>query len=135
MNYSINQVSEITGLSAATLRYYDKEGLLPDLKRKHSRYRVFSEHDLETLKIIRCFKQAGLKIKDMKYYMQLLQHGDRSLPERYEMFVRQERLLKEKLAEIQQSLAVVRRKQEYYKKAMQLSSELLEKNIPKEAQP
>lgn len=135
MNYSIKQVSEMTGLSAATLRYYDKEGLLPGLKRKDSKYRIFSQHDLETLKIIDCFKQAGLRIKDIKYYMELLQMGDSTLKERYAIFVHQEQLLKEKLEEIQKSLAVVRRKQEYYQKAMGLGDERIFQTQQKEERP
>ena len=135
MNYSIKQVSEMTGLSAATLRYYDKEGLLPGLKRKDSKYRIFSQHDLETLKIIDCFKQAGLRIKDIKYYMELLQMGDSTLKERYAIFVHQEQLLKEKLEEIQKSLAVVRHKQEYYQKAMGLGDEQVFQTQQKEERP
>ena len=52
MSYTIKEVSEMTNLSISTLRYYDKMGLLPGLKRKESGYRMFSEGDLEMLKII-----------------------------------------------------------------------------------
>ena len=52
MNYTIKQVSEMTGLSIPTIRYYDKEGLLPDLQRKESGYRGFSDRDLEAIDLI-----------------------------------------------------------------------------------
>ena len=55
MNYSIQDISKKTGLTISTLRYYDKEGLFPNLERKESNYRVFTELELETLKIIACF--------------------------------------------------------------------------------
>ena len=56
MTYTIKQVSELTGLSIPALRYYDKEGLLPDLRRKESGYRIFSDEDLYALELIACFK-------------------------------------------------------------------------------
>ena len=56
MNYTIKKVSQMTGLSIPTIRYYDKEGLLPDLQRKESGYRVFSDRDLEAIDLIECFK-------------------------------------------------------------------------------
>ena len=49
MTYTIKEVSSLTGLSIPTLRYYDKEGLLPDLRRKESGYRIFSDEDLYVL--------------------------------------------------------------------------------------
>ena len=49
MNFTIKKISEMTGLSIPTIRYYDKEGLLPDLQRKESGYRVFSGRDLEAM--------------------------------------------------------------------------------------
>ena len=56
MTYTIKEVSALTGLSIPTLRYYDKEGLLPDLRRKESGYRIFSDEDLYVLELIECFK-------------------------------------------------------------------------------
>lgn len=61
MGYTIKEVSEMTGLSISTLRYYDKMGLLPLLERKQSGYRNFTDGDIEMLKIIDSFKKAGLR--------------------------------------------------------------------------
>ena len=61
MNYTIKKVSEMTGLSIPTIRYYDKEGLLPDLQRKESGYRVFSDRDLEAIDLIKEKEQAEAK--------------------------------------------------------------------------
>lgn len=54
MNYSIQEISKKTGLTISTLRYYDKEGLFPRLERKESNYRIFTELELETLRIYWC---------------------------------------------------------------------------------
>jgi DNA-binding transcriptional MerR regulator len=104
MQYSIKEVSKITGLSASALRYYDKEGLLPALEKKGSGYRVFHELDLETIRVIECFKKSGMEIKDIKQYMDLFLKGDYTLQERYEMLLAQRRILERKRAEIDEAL-------------------------------
>ena len=72
MNYTIKKVSEMTGLSIPTIRYYDKEGLLPDLQRKESGYRIFSDRDLEAIDLIGCFKESGLTIREIRHFMSLI---------------------------------------------------------------
>ena len=58
MTYTIKEASDITGIPATTLRYYDKEGILPFLERKESGHRMFSEQDLSMLRIIECLKDV-----------------------------------------------------------------------------
>ena len=60
MTYTIKEASDITGIPATTLRYYDKEGILPFLERKESGHRMFSEQDLSMLRIIECLKCTGM---------------------------------------------------------------------------
>ena len=64
--YAIGQVSEMFGLPVSTLRYYDKEGLFPEMERV-SGIRKFSERELEALRVIECLKRSGLEIKDIKH--------------------------------------------------------------------
>ena len=82
MNYTIKKVSEMTGLSIPTIRYYDNEGLLPDLQRKESGYRVFSDRDLEAIDLIHCFKESGLTIREIRHFMKLQQKQDLREPQR-----------------------------------------------------
>ena len=56
MSYTIKEVSKMMNLPASTIRYYDKEGLLPFLEKKPSGYRVFKDTDITMLQIIECFK-------------------------------------------------------------------------------
>ena len=65
--YSIGEISKMFDLPISTLRYYDKEGLFPHLKRVNG-VRQFSENEIETLRIIDCLKRSGLEIKDIKEY-------------------------------------------------------------------
>ena len=127
MYYTIKEVSKLSGLSIPTLRYYDKMGLLPGLERKESGYRVFSDGDIEMLKIIDSFKQAGLQIKDMQHYITLALKGESTLQERYEIFLEQEKVLKHKIEVLQNAMEVTQKKLAYYKTAIENGSE---KDLP-----
>ena len=96
MNYNIKQVADKTGLSEATLRYYDKEGLFPDLERKNSGYRAFSERELEQIRYIECFKTAGFEIREIKEYFDLIKRGDETLKERYDIMIKHREILEKK---------------------------------------
>ena len=65
MSYLISEVAEMMGLSPSTLRYYDKEGLLPNVKRVNG-IRVFEDEDFEWLKLLNCLKNTGMPIKKIK---------------------------------------------------------------------
>lgn len=122
MGYTIKRVSELTGLSVPTLRYYDKEGLLPDLQRKESGYRIFSERDLEAIELIECFKQSGLTIKEIKHFMWLVKQGDATLEERLAIFRAHVTWLQEKLAAAQAALDHSQSTLEFYELAVEAGS-------------
>ena len=66
MRYSIGQVAKISGLTAHTLRFYEKEGLLPFVQKTSSGLRVFSDNDIGWLEMIECLKGVGMPLKDIK---------------------------------------------------------------------
>lgn len=66
MTYTVGQMAKMLGLAGSTLRYYDKEGLLPFVERSSGGIRMFREKDYEWLQIIECLKKAGMSIKDIK---------------------------------------------------------------------
>jgi len=66
--YSIGQVAEMFGMPISTLRYYDKQGLFPNMERV-SGIRKFSEAKIEALRVIECLKKAGMEIRDIKQFM------------------------------------------------------------------
>ena len=72
--FTIGQVSEMFDLPVSTLRYYDKEGLFPELNRT-SGIRQFSEKEVEALRVIECLKKTGLQIKDIKQFMSWCMEG------------------------------------------------------------
>lgn len=66
--YSIGQVAEMFGLPISTLRYYDKQGLFPNMERV-SGIRKFGDTEIEALRVIECLKKAGMEIKDIRQFM------------------------------------------------------------------
>ena len=129
MNYTIKQVSEMTGLSIPTIRYYDKEGLLPDLQRKESGYRIFSDRDLEAIDLIECFKESGLTIREIRHFMSLVRQGDVTLDERLAIYQMHIARREEKLAAVQNALEHSRRTLAFYEIAAKTGSEETAKDL------
>ncbi len=129
MNYTIKKVSEMTGLSIPTIRYYDKEGLLPDLQRKESGYRIFSDRDLEAIDLIECFKESGLTIREIRHFMSLVRQGDVTLDERLAIYQMHIARLEEKLAAVQNALEHSRRTLAFYEIAAKTGSEETAKDL------
>ncbi len=134
MLYSIGEVSKITNLTISTLRYYDKEGLLIDLKR-NSNSRIFDEQALNSLKLIECLKRSGLEIKGIRNYMQLAKLGDATLKERYEIILEQEKKINKKIEELNEAYDLIRFKKWYYQEAIKENNEEKVKNMKIEEMP
>ena len=130
MPYTIKDMSELTGLPPSTLRYYDKQGLLPGLRRDQNNVRVFTDEDYHHLRLIECLKRSGLSIKDIKNFMELAGQGDTALTERLEIFTRRREILRGELAELQEVLGVIDYKCWYYETACKNGTEKGLKDIP-----
>lgn len=126
MEYSIKEVSQMTNIPATTLRYYDKEGLLPFLERKESGYRVFHDSDLTMLQLLECLKSTGMSIREMKQFAKWAQEGDASLQKRYDMFLERRKAVEQQMENLSKMLAILNHKCLYYETALQTGSE---KNI------
>ena len=118
MRYSIGQVAKKLGLTAHTLRYYDKEGLLPFVRKGSSGARVFEDEDVDWLIIIECLKGTGMQLKDIKKYMDLCQQGDATVGERLELFKRQKEKLEQQMAVFRQYMEKIDFKIAYYTEAV-----------------
>ena len=88
--YTIGQVSEMFDLPISTLRYYDKQGLFPEMTRV-SGIRKFDDTEIDALSVIECLKRSGLEIKDIKQFMDWCMEGASTYPQRKELFERQRR--------------------------------------------
>lgn len=120
--YTIGQVSEMFGLPISTLRYYDKQGLFPEMERV-SGIRQFSDTELEALRVIECLKRSGLELKDIKQFMDWCMEGPSSYPKRRELFIKQRETVEAEIARMHQVLDMLQFKCWYYEQAIQDGSE------------
>ncbi len=115
--YTIGQVAEMFHLPISTLRYYDKEGLFPNLKRKGN-IRQFSDVELEAIRVIECLKKSGLEIKDIKQFFKWVSEGSSTYANRKKLFERRKKAVEEEINALEKNLAMLKFKCWYYEKAM-----------------
>ncbi|MFR5707318.1 MerR family transcriptional regulator [Faecalitalea cylindroides] len=123
MLYTVGEMARFLNVSASTLRYYDKEGLLPFVERSNSGIRMFSDKDYEWLKIIECLKKSGLSIKEIRSYIDMTKRGDDSLEERLQLFEERKKDVERQMRELQETLDLLKYKCWYYEMAIQDQSE------------
>jgi len=114
----IAEVSEQYGLSADTLRYYERVGLIPPVNRSESGIRDYNELDLRRVDFIKCMRSAGLPVEVLIEYIALVQKGDRTIEARKEILVEQRQLLMARMNEMQKTLDLLDHKIEVYENAV-----------------
>ena len=117
MVYTVGEMAKRLGVPASTLRYYDKEGLLPFVERSSGVIRMFQDSDFEWLQVIGCMKKAGMSIKDIRRYIEMALQGDDTIDLRLEMFRHQREVLQKQMAELQHTMEMVEYKCWYYETA------------------
>ena len=120
--YTIGQVAEMFDLPISTLRYYDKQGLFPNMERV-SGIRKFSEAEIEALRVIECLKKAGMEIKDIRQFMDRCKEGPATYPQRKELFERQKAHMEEEIARMNRTLDMLKFKCWYYEQAIRDGNE------------
>lgn len=115
--YTIGQVAEMFHVPISTLRYYDKEGLFPNLKRKGN-IRQFSDTDIEAVRVIECLKKSGLEIKDIKQFFEWVSQGNSTYANRKELFELRKSAVEEEINALEETLAMLKFKCWYYEKAL-----------------
>ncbi|MFB7876413.1 MerR family transcriptional regulator [Nocardia sp. NPDC056064] len=105
--YSIGEVAERSGLSRDTLRWYEKIGLMGYIGRDHTGNRRFSDRDLEWLALITRLRLTGMPVADMIRYAELVRAGEQTFPQRLAMFQQTRSDVLDKIAELQQTVAVL----------------------------
>ena len=117
MVYTVGEMAKRLGVPASTLRYYDKEGLLPFVERSSGGIRMFQDSDFEWLQVIGCMKKAGMSIRDIRRYIEMALQGDDTIDLRLEMFRHQREVLQRQMAELQHTMEMVEYKCWYYETA------------------
>ncbi|MEE6207763.1 MAG: MerR family transcriptional regulator [Alphaproteobacteria bacterium] len=127
--YSIGEVAKLMGLTTHTLRFYDKEGLLPNVRKNSAGLRRFTEEDINWLLILDCLKSTGLPLKEIRYYIELAQQGSKTLSERREMFIRQKERIKQQMEVLKHNMEKINFKIQYYDEAIKNGEEnIFQKN-------
>ena len=135
MPYTISEAAARMHLSAPTLRYYDKEGLLPFVDRSASGVRVFKESDFEWLRLIECLKATGMPIRDIKQFIDWCLEGDATLPQRRDMFRERRRAVLAQMERLQATLDIIDYKCWYYETAKSVGNTAFVDSIPDEELP
>lgn len=111
--YTIGEVSKIFGLPISTLRYYDKEGLFPNIVRKGN-IRYFGENEMESIRLIECLKKSDLEIKEIKQFFEWIGEGSSTYEQRKELFVVRKEIVENKIKKLGQTLDMLKFKCWYY---------------------
>lgn len=115
--YSIGQVSKMFGIPISTLRYYDKEGLFPNILRV-SGIRKFSEKEIDTIRVIECLKKSGMEIKNIKQFMEWCEQGSKTYPQRRELFLQRKQHMEAEIERMSRVLDMIIYKCWYYEQAI-----------------
>ena len=135
MVYTVGEMAKRMGVPASTLRYYDKEGLLPFVERSSGGIRMFHETDIEWLRMIACMKKAGMSIGDIRRYIELVQRGDDSIEARLAMFLHRREVVMAEMEELRHTLETLEYKCWYYETAraagtMEVPRNMADEDVP-----
>ena len=113
--YSAKEAAEITGLSTATLRYYEREKLIPQITRTDQKYRQYTDTDIEWIKMIQCMRMANIPIRSIKQYVELLIQGGKTLKQRYDMVQGHIKDIENQMTNLQNALNLTQKKLVFYR--------------------
>lgn len=112
--YSMKAVCKETNLPYETLKFYCNEGLVPNVKRNGSNYRIFDDKDIAWIKSLSCLKRCGMSIAEMKQYLELCLQGEKSIQERKTILSQRKKQLLSKLQELNDCIEYIDTKQKFY---------------------
>ena len=111
---TIQEVSEATGLSAHTLRYYERIGLIHPIEREENTRRLYTEDDIGWIDFLLKLRATGMSIKEMQTYAELQRQGDETLPQRVEMLKSLRDNVEARMSELNEHLKLICYKIEIY---------------------
>ncbi len=113
--YTIKEVAEKMDISEHTLRFWAKSGFFPFLTRNDNNVRMFSENDLNWVRIVKCLRSVGTQTKDVKRYIDLCIIGDSTIKERYQIILDTKAKALEQMDELKKQLELLDYKENFYK--------------------
>ena len=113
--YTIKEVADKMDISEHTLRFWAKSGFFPFLTRNDNNVRMFSENDLNWVRIVKCLRSVGTQTKDVKRYIDLCIIGDSTIKERYQIILDTKAKALEQMDELKKQLELLDYKENFYK--------------------
>ncbi|HIU74384.1 MAG TPA: MerR family transcriptional regulator [Candidatus Pelethocola excrementipullorum] len=135
MLYTVGEMAKKMGVTSSTLRYYDKEGLLPFVERSGGGIRMFKDEDFEWLSIIECLKKTGMSIKDIKIFIDWCFEGDSTIEKRLSLIEEQREAVINQIEQMQETLGMLDYKRWYYETAKKAGTCSVPKNMSKNEVP
>ncbi len=129
MIYTVGEAAKILNVAPSTIRYYDKEGLLPFVERSNGGIRMFTDESFQWLYIIDCLKKTGMPIKDIKAFIDMAMLGDETIEQRLELFKKQREAVSIQITEMQKMLDILDYKCWYYETAIAAGSTSVPRNM------
>ncbi len=130
MFYTVGEMAKKIGLAPSTLRYYDKEGLLPFVERSSSAIRMFKDADFEWLQVIECLKKTGMQLCNIKRFVEMAMQGDETIDERLFLIKKQQQAVKEQIDALNETLKTLEFKTWYYETAKAAGTTEIPRNMP-----
>ena len=117
MFYTIGEMAQKLNVAPSTLRYYDKEGLLPFVERSSGGIRMFKDEDMEWLRLLGCLKKAGMPLKEIRSFMELSRQGDATIDQRLDLVEKQRGSVLDQMKQLEDTLLMLDYKRWYYQTA------------------
>ena len=135
MLYTVGEMARKLNVAPSTLRYYDKEGLLPFVERSGGGIRMFKDSDFEWLSIIECLKQTGMPLREIRDFIDWCMEGDTTIGKRKALIEKQRQAVLEQIRSLQDTLAMLDFKKWYYEVAEQAGTCRIHDTLPEDAVP
>lgn len=119
MFYTIGEMAQKLNVAPSTLRYYDKEGLLPFVERSSGGIRMFKDEDMEWLRLLGCLKKAGMPLKEIRSFLDWSRQGDATISQRLELLEKQRQSVLEQQKQLEDTLLMLDYKRWYYQTAQE----------------
>ena len=130
MYHSMKEVCREVGLSYETLKFYCNAGLIPNVKRDEQNRRIFDDKTVGWIKGLICLRRCGMRINEMKAFLELGLKGKASSPERSAILMEQKILLGRKIEALQETLSYIDTKLAFYEDVVHGRAEYVSNLIP-----
>ncbi|MFK7856861.1 MAG: MerR family transcriptional regulator [Granulosicoccus sp.] len=112
------QMTDVTGVSIETLRYYEREGLLQAVERASSGHRRYSSADVLWVQVLRCLRDTGMTIEQLRTYCKMGEQGDHTEPDRLALLLNHKRKVESDIIQMQASLELIDHKIGFYQNSI-----------------